>query len=129
MTIIDTLITNRVKGSWYSAQDLNRVGAAVEYLADRLQSLGYSVQVAPKTDWLMSDWPKATQLEQYRADIVTLRDALTAPPTMPQVPDSIRYMEYTDANDIETILVQLEQMLDNMAAAWFYTGDLYAGEI
>lgn len=129
MTIIDTLITNRVKGSWYSAQDLNRVGAAVEYLADRLQSLGYSVQVAPKTDWLMSDWPKAPQLEQYRADIVTLRDALTAPPTMPQVPDSIRYMEYTDANDIEAILVQLEQMLDNMAAAWFYTGDLYAGEI
>ena len=129
MTIIDTLITDRGPGAYYSAQDLNRVGAAVEYLADRLLDLGYSVQVVPKTDWPVAGLPTKTPIEQYRANIIALRNALTAPPTMPQVPDSIRYMEYTDANDIETILVQLEQMLDNMAAAWYYTGDLYAGEI
>mgnify|MGYP003240675422 CR=1 FL=1 len=40
MSIIDTLVTDRT-GGYYNAADLNRVGAALRYVADRLAAAGY----------------------------------------------------------------------------------------
>ena len=54
-----TLITDRTAmdvaqkttKSFYNATDLNRVGAAVEYVAGRFQALGYDCQVSVKKGW------------------------------------------------------------------------------
>ena len=83
MSIIDTLITNRtqsdvtrwrtlhdkgwggmtagektewfagVKGA-YNAADLNRVGEAIEYIADLFGGFGFPMMITPKTDWALS---------------------------------------------------------------------------
>lgn len=39
-----------LKGA-YNAGDLNRVGAAVAYVAGRLTGCGYIVSVSPRQDW------------------------------------------------------------------------------
>lgn len=123
------LVTDRGPGACYYAEDLNRVGTAIEYSADRLHEFGFAVAVSPKTDWTVQGLPVKSQMERYLADVSALRDSLPLPVETPQVPASMAGLDYNGANNIEKILLQLDRMLDNTAAAWYYTGDLYAGEI
>ncbi len=66
-------VENETDKGFYNASDLNRVGAAVEYIAGRFAALGYDCPVTVKKDWLTSGAPTASQLETYRQNIVTLR--------------------------------------------------------
>lgn len=132
-----TLITDRTAGDvanktakgFYNASDLNRVGAAVQYVAERFAAQGYAVTVSPKTDWLASDIPTASELETYRQNIATLRALLAVMPTTPEAPDSMAWLTYTEANDIEQILLDLDTLLTNAALAWYQSGEIYAGEV
>ena len=126
---ISTLVTDRSAGTYYNASDLNRVGAAVQYVAERFAAQGYAVTVSPKTDWIASDIPTASELETYRQNIATLRALLAVMPTTPETPDSMAGLTYTEANDIEQILLDLDALLTNAAAAWYQSGELFAGEV
>ena len=113
----------------YNVADLNRVGAAVAYVAGRLLECGTSVNVLPKQDWSESDTPTASQMERYRSDVVALRDALAAMPTTPQVPATMDGLTWSGANAIEKILQDTDILITNMKAAWFFCGDLFSGEV
>lgn len=126
---ISTLVTDRGAGTYYNASDLNRVGAAVQYVAERFAAQGYTVTVSPKTDWLASDIPTASELETYRQNIAALRALLAVMPTTPEAPDSMAGLTYTEANDIEQILLDLDTLLTNAALAWYQSGEIYAGEV
>lgn len=126
---ISTLVTDRGAGTYYNASDLNRVGAAVQYVAERFAEQGYAVTVSPKTDWLASDIPTASELETYRQNIAALRALLAVMPTTPETPDSMAGLTYTEANDIERILLDLDTLLTNAALAWYQSGEIYAGEV
>ena len=137
MSIMDTLITDRTqadvdarnsKGT-YNASDLNRVGAAVAYVAGRLLECGTSVDVSPKQDWSESDTPTASQLERYRSDVADLRDALAAMPTTPKAPTTMENLTWGKANDLEKILQDTDVLISNLKAAWFFSGDLFSGEV
>lgn len=117
-----------LKGA-YNASDLNRVGAAVAYVAGRLNGYGYTVTVNPKQDWTGSDIPTAGQMATYIQDVATLRGAISVMASTPPTPDSASGLTWREANDIEKILVDVDELLTRMAAAWFYSGDLYAGEV
>lgn len=132
-----TLITDRTAGDvanktakgFYNASDLNRVGAAVQYVAERFAAQGYTVAVSPKTDWLASDIPTASELETYRQNIATLRGLIAVMPTTPETPETMRFLDYIKANDIERILLDLDTLLTNAALAWYQSGEIYAGEV
>lgn len=158
MSIIDTLITDRtdsdvnyaaqlaqkgwaamtvdertawiagLKGS-YNAADLNRVGAAVAYVAAELSGIGYSVSVNPKTDWSISDIPTSAQMQTYLDDIGAIRAALSVPSGIPSVPDSMASLNYTKANHIERILVEIDQLVQNIIASFVPCGLPYCGQI
>lgn len=82
-----TVYEGVVRGS-YNADDLNRVGAAVQYLRERLYTLaGEVVDVTAKSDWTESDIPTEGDMEAYLADIAAIRGALDVPETVPQVPE------------------------------------------
>lgn len=117
-----------LKGA-YNASDLNRVGAAVAYVAGRLNGYGYAVTVSPKQDWTVSDIPTAGQMAAYLRDVATLRGAIAVLDRTPPTPDSASGLTWQEANDIEKILVDVDELLTRMAAAWFYSGELYAGEV
>ena len=96
----------------YNATDLNRVETAVSLLAERFQNAGYLVQVDTKTDWEKTDFFDTAQLARYLDNVETLRAILTVFTTTPQTPDS--YNPYTKANDIETILRDVDRLEHNM---------------
>lgn len=113
----------------YNASDLNRVGGAVAYVADRLTAYGYAVAVAPRQGWTPVQIPTTAGMTAYLADVQALRAALTVPSDTPAVPEDMDQLTWQEANDIERILTVVDALLTRMAAAWFYSGDLYAGEV
>ena len=117
-----------LKGA-YNASDLNRVGAAVAYVAGRLNGYGCAVTVNPKQDWTGSDIPTAGQMAAYLQDVAALRGAIAVMVSTPPTPDSASGLTWQEANDIEQILLDVDELLTRMAAAWFYSGELYAGEV
>lgn len=117
-----------LKGA-YNASDLNRVGAAVAYVAGRLKGYGYVVSVSPRQDWQVTDIPTPESMTAYLADVAALRAVLTVAADTPAVPEDMERLTWKEANDIEQILVDVDELLTRMAAAWFYSGDLYAGEV
>lgn len=158
MSIIDTLITDRTeadaaysaalnakgfaamtaeeqalylsaanKGT-YKALDFNRVNEAALYVQSRLAAAGVTVALSLRT-WADTDIPRASELETYRQNIIALRSALAVLPGTPPVPESIPALTIEEANHIEQILLNIDSMLDLMAAAPIFSGEIYAGEV
>lgn len=140
-----TLITDRTqadvnagndKGT-YKSYDLNRVGAAMNYVADRLRSAGYDPHISPKTDWKDEDWVDPAAQAVYLGDLAELRKQFTMLKSTPEVPPRILAtainsndgLTYTWANDIEQILVDINTLITNIAAGWLYSGEIYSGEV
>lgn len=117
-----------LKGS-YNASDLNRVGAAMVYLTERLNASGYITQAQPKIDWTEENVPTLEQMSQYLADVRSLRSALRLPADAPRLPESMEFLSYADANHIEEVLELVDTLLSNALAAAMYSGEIYAGEI
>jgi len=114
----------------YTSVDLNRVGEAILYLADILNGYGYKVVVTPKTDWdgtetLQDHSLVAHYLEQVRK----IRNTLTLPAGSPEVPADFEGLTYEEANDIERILLIAETSIKKMANSWFYTAEVWSGEV
>ena len=126
---LSTLITDRGAGTYYNAADLNRVGNAVQYIARRIAKQGYAITVRPKTDWTEADIPTPAQMQRYLADISTIRAALAVMPTTPEVPASMAGLTYTDANDIEQILLDVDALITKLISAYYYSGEVYTGEV
>ena len=132
----DGTMTDAEKTEWaldlkgaYNASDLNRVGAAVEYVAGRLKGYGYSISVEPETNWVMDDIPTAEQMETYRANIAAIRAALAVSADTPPAPGSMDNLTYVEANNIEQILLDVDALLTLISQGWYYSGEIYAGEI
>ena len=121
-------VENETDKGFYNASDLNRVGAAVEYIAGRFTALGYACPVTVKKDWLTSDAPTASQLETYRQNIVTLRSRIAVMASTPESPASMAGLNYVKANNIEQILLDLDALIDKLITSGCFSGELYAGE-
>ena len=145
MSIIDTLVTDRTqadvdagndKGT-YKASDLNRVGAAMNYVADRLKAAGYDPHISPKTDWMDGEWVTPADEAVYLGDLAELRKQFTLYEATPEVPPRILAtgihtndgLTYVWANNIEQILVDIDALLTNISAGWLYSGEIYSGEV
>lgn len=122
-------VENETDKGFYNASDLNRVGAAVEYIAGRFTALGYACPVTVKKDWLTSDAPTASQLEAYRQNIVTLRSQIAVMASTPEAPASMAGLNYVKANNIERILLDLDALIDKLIKSWCFAGEVYAGEV
>ena len=122
-------VANQTDKGFYNASDLNRVGAAVEYIAGRFAALGYACPVTVKKDWLTSDAPTASQLETYRQNIVTLRSRIAVMASTPEAPASMAGLNYVKANNIEQILLDLDALITNITKSWCFSGEVYAGEV
>lgn len=131
MSILDTLITDRVPGATYDWKDMNRVAEAMEYVAERLRSCGWNVTVNPRR-FTREDFPTESVMEHYIKQLRKLHQTLILFITTPAVPGVSRdrpYMTVQEANDIEKILLDIEDMVRRTEAAYYYSGDVFAGEV
>lgn len=122
----EDLITDRTGPGSYDWRDYNRVQDAAVYLRGLLTAAGYAVEIVPMPTWSRVDIPTPEQLADYLDNVRRLRDVLAVEVTLP---DTMARLTWQGANAIEEALRQVETLLDNMAKAWFYSGDLYAGEV
>lgn len=117
-----------MKGA-YNASDLNRVGAAVEYIAERLHSSGYAVAVTARQNWTRADIPTQADMESYLADVEAIRSALAVKPTTPETPDDAEKLTYIEANNIEQIMLDVDALITTMTLSFVYCGMPYSGQI
>lgn len=123
------LITDRVAGSFYNASDLNRVGEAMHFLSDRFRTYGYDSSVTARIDWVAPVVPELIDMDNYIADVRHLRGLVLMLETTPPTPESMAFLTWTKANDIEKILVDVEDTLNRMRDGWFYSGEVFSGEV
>lgn len=113
----------------YGAGDLNRVGQAILYIAERMNAAGYAVVVSPRTDFTSNDWITPGYAEKLLRELRTLRRQFTLPTGTPGVPEDMEFLNFKEANDMELILQITDQLLSNIMAAWYFSGDIYSGEV
>lgn len=117
-----------MKGA-YNAFDLNRVGAAVNYLAERLVNYGYVVSVDPKIDWMMEDFPTPTEMDYYLDQVRIIKNSIVNLPTTPALPSDMQGLTFEEANAIEQVLLDVDAVLTLSQKCWLYSGELFAGEV
>ena len=114
----------------YNSHDLNRVGEAVAYLADRYGDITRNtLDVTARTDWTIEDIPTTADMVAYITDIKTIRNSIGAYSTTPAVPTSMNKLTFKIANDIEKILVDADRVLTSQVNNWLYAGEVIAGEV
>ena len=97
----------------YNASDMNRVGAAVQYVADRIASYGYAISVSPKTDWTDADIPTPAEMLAYIAEVAKVRAVLDIA-NAPQLPSDGEGFTYEEANAIEKVLQLIDETIDRV---------------
>lgn len=122
--------TAQMKGAYNPPYDMNRVGAALNYLRELLELAGYlpTGVFNAKTDWTAADIPTIEDLTKYLNCVSTIRDALSQFPTTPAAPKNLARLDYQEANNIEKILLDVDRLITNMSAALCYCGELFSGE-
>lgn len=117
----------RRKG-YYNALDLIRVGEAMAFLEERFAAVGISVSVSPKLDWQLSDIPTRAQALRYINDVGVLRGKLTEFRETVSPPDSLTALTWGQANDIETILLDTEKLIQTIILSYrHYSGRTISG--
>ena len=120
---------NEIQKGAYTYKDLNRVEEAVAYVASRLREFGYLSSLPVTQSWSVEDKPNVNDFARYFANVKTLRDAIPVWESTPEVPPTAIGFDYEKANALEQILVDVDQILNNIKNAWFYSGDLYLAEV
>lgn len=137
MSIIDTLVTDRSaadvaakneKGT-YNAADLNRVSEAVAYLRPIFEDYGYIVSDTELKVWAENELPKASEMAAYLASVKDLYGHFVYASKMINLPVSMDRLNREGANNIEKFLAEIHAAFERMAQAWYYSDELYSGEV
>lgn len=108
-------------------QDLNRIESNCSYLAGHLNAYGYGVSITVKTEWTMHDFPWQSEIDRIRDNVNTLLDAFLRLSGSPE----IRYwdsLDWQDLNSLEQNILNIDILLQRMAAVFLRCGDAHGGD-
>jgi len=114
----------------YNFTDVNRVNLAMNFLKDRFNEHGYNVSFTA-----MSTRSKASAFNQadgrrYLGNLAGLRKIFeNGLSSGPDTPPDMEGLVYTEANDIERILVMLDALFPLLRRSYIYSGEFQAGEV
>ena len=129
-----------LKGA-YNHTDINRVNSALDSIVSLFESYGYDTKGYQRFEVLREDSSKSKYLvyeddvltqevtQQYLNNVKLVRSLISVLPDTPNVPDTMQKFVFTDANDIEHILVDLNTLLNSMQKVIPHVGQplFYAG--
>lgn len=116
MSIIDDLIFDRTnldlvvgnpKGK-YDYVDYNRVGTAINYVADEIGGLS----ITAKTDWVNTDIPRNGDITAYRGYVQTIIDSLDLSYVIPANNNDV--LTISGANQLEKALYDAHNTVINI---------------
>lgn len=108
------------KGS-YNASDLNRVADACAYLYNLIVSAGYTVSGYEllQNDYMDEDIPTQGVLQTYLSTVSALKAVFNADQ---ELPSTARRLTVDGANNIEKLLLEVEEQLHQLSAAFVRSG-------
>lgn len=109
----------------YNFTDLNRIETWSAYIAEQLNLYTYNVSITTKTNWTFDDFPTRSEMKRIRDNVQKLKDAFMA---FTSVPADLERMTYQKANDLEKVLHELDNLINNMIASFYFSGEIYSGE-
>lgn len=121
---------NTSKGN-YNASDLNRIESWMEYLKELLHEYGYHTWFETKTDWEvgLGKPNMTTEINRIKTNLQKLKDCFYNIQGTPNVPSTSDVsINYSKANDIEKIMVDIDNLIPKIESAFRYADFLYAGE-
>ena len=113
----------------YNYRDMNRVEEAVNFVATELRDYGYLDTIPEQREWSVESIPTASDWDSYFGNVAAIRNAVTVWEDTPDAPRSVIGFDVDKANALEQILVDVDDVLAHIKAAWFFSGDLYSGEV
>ena len=122
------LINGTAKGN-YNADDLNRVAAAVNYISEMFAQYGYNVPEAVAADWKTNDLPRKSKIDEHHAKTLAAIGLILYPGKPDKIPETLDKLTIEGANAIERALYELIIAGQNIPDSWYYSGELYGGEI
>ena len=117
-----------LKGA-YNASDLNRVEAAVMYIAERLHIAGYYYDLSIKNTWQPAELIPIEETRRYIKNIKIIRDTFSVPKEMPEAPADMNNFNFEEANAIERILEIVDGIITDIEKTFYYSGEIEAGEV
>lgn len=118
--------TAGMKGS-YNYTDFSRVEDAIAYLKSRLARYGYTVE-AVRQVWVSGEIPDSGKLSRYLASLKAVRNALGAHTASLPLPETMDNLTWTDANNMEKMLLAVDETLTYLLQLYTYSGEVQAGE-
>ena len=112
----------------YNYIDLNRVEKWCKYLSDLLNSYGYVNLISEKMDWNINDIQTVEQMATYLNNVKVLMETFVLKQDTPKLPDTINKLTYSQANDIERILYDINELIEKMESIFRYSNTFYSGE-
>lgn len=122
-------VDNQTEKGYYWITDMNRVSNAVKYLIDLTKSMGFDIKMLGKSSWPDNYIPTPTDLDRYLSDVKHLREAVKASSFFPEIPSTMDNLDHVEANNLERCLELLEFLLFEAQKAWFYSSEIFSGEV
>lgn len=113
----------------YNASDLNRVGAACEYLYNEMTRLAFSVSgySALRTDWTEEEVPTPEQMATYLSTIAALKAVWD---TAQEIPSTMDGLTVEGANNIEKLIADVDDYMHRLVYSMHRSAEFsaYSGE-
>lgn len=126
--VINELITDRAdSNTYYNVSDLNRVETAVSAIAEFMNLIGYTVVVMKRpAEWVITEFPTDVEMSRYLNNLVNIRNQLNKKSL--RLPNTMKMLTYEDANDIERLLKEANEVITNITSTYRRTGVTICGE-
>lgn len=97
----------------YNVTDVLRVIGAMTYLVTQLNAAGFNLSLlSSASGWTEgADRPVVSLMNNYLRDLGVIQSALDLPSTSPDLPESINYLTWRRANNIEQMLLDVDALL------------------
>lgn len=134
-------MTDSEKTSWctgmkgaYGKDDLERICTVITGIATELSSAGYltklpvgiSWQDFSNKQWDVASIPTMAELNAILSGVEALRAAITVSQDTPDIPDTMNRLTWKQANDMETILLNVKASIDGIEQ--IFCGEIFEGE-
>ena len=106
----------------------DNVGTGTFTAGDEIVQTGTTAEYDDHT-WYTFDIPQADELNKHLQNVAYLRQAMVLLPGTPGIPSKADGLTYAEANNIEQILVNIENVINLMIQSFVYSGEIYSGEV
>lgn len=120
-------LVNKTEKGYHNYTDVNRIEKWCGYIANLLTSYGYPVHIATKTNWVMIDERKASEMERIRSNVSKIKQAYYSYLSTPLVPTTLNRIDIEKANAIEKVLFDIDELMNKMVAEFRKSGTFNCG--